>query len=104
MPDPLASGAGAAPGVLTLAGDIDVARSDAILTEGDALLMDMPKGERLIVDVAGVEFIDSSGLSALLRLRRTAQERAVDVVLRGVPDAMATVMRLGGLQDVFTTE
>lgn len=103
MPDPVASHR-AATAVLELSGEIDVARSDAVLAEGEALLDQTPRGDRLVVDVAEVEFIDSSGLSALLRLRRLAGERDVTIVLRNVPHFMASVMRVGGLEGVFPTE
>lgn len=101
MSDPVESGQAAAA-VLTLSGDIDVAQSDAILAEGEALLASTSSGGRLLIEVGDVAFIDSSGLSSLLRLRRIASERDIEIVLRHVPHSMAVVLRLGGLEGVFT--
>jgi anti-sigma B factor antagonist len=53
--------------------------------------------ERLVVDLAGVTFCDSSGLGALLDIRRAAGDAGVDMVLRAVP---RPVSRLLDLTDV----
>ncbi len=90
--------------VLTLRGDVDVVQADQLVTQGAALLRDIPSGQFLVVDLAAVEFIDSSGLSALLRLRRTAQERAIELRLRGVPEHVAVLLRISGLEHVLRAE
>jgi anti-sigma B factor antagonist len=53
--------------------------------------------ERLVVDLGGVTFCDSSGLGALLDIRRAAADAGVDMVLRAVP---RSVSRLLDLTDV----
>jgi anti-anti-sigma factor len=102
MSDPVAGNAAAA--VLTLSGEIDVARADAVLVDGEALITSQPAGGRLIIDLGDVSFIDSSGLSSLLRLRRIASEHDVDIVLRDLQHTVAVVLRLGGLDGVFIIE
>jgi anti-anti-sigma factor len=102
---PDATGAGA-PGdtgtlVLDLSGELDIARTHEIVARGAALLEDAGPGHRLVVDLSRVGFIDSSGLSALLRLRRTAVARDVAMSLRGVPPVVAAVLRLSGLDQVL---
>ncbi len=90
--------------VLTLRGDIDVIQADELVTQGAAILRDIPSGQYLAVDLADVDFIDSSGLSALLRLRREALQRSIEVRLRGVPEHVAVLLRLSGLEQVLPPE
>lgn len=90
--------------VLTVRGDVDVVQADQLVTQGAAILRDIPSGQYLVVDLGGVDFIDSSGLSALLRLRRNALERAIELRLRSVPDHVAVLLRLSGLEQVLRTE
>src|SRR5690606_27968641 len=56
-----------------------------------------PPPPRLALDLGGVTFCDSSGLGALLDIRRLADEAGVPMVLREVP---AQVARLLDLTDV----
>ena len=90
--------------VLVLHGDVDVIRADQVVADGDAMLRATPAGQRFTVDMSDVAFIDSSGLSGLLRLRRTAQQRGIEIRLRGVPDQVAALLRLSGLEQVLPTE
>ena len=90
--------------VLTLRGDIDVVQADQLVIEGAALLREAPSGQYLVVDLSGVDFIDSSGISALLRLRRNALQRAIEVRLRGVPEHVAVLLRISGLEQVLPAE
>ena len=85
-------------------GDVDVVQADQLVTQGAAILRDIPSGQYLAVDLAAVDFIDSSGLSALLRLRRSAQQRAIELRLRGVPEHVAVLLRLSGLEQVLPAE
>jgi anti-sigma B factor antagonist len=88
--------------VLVLSGEIDMACADDVVAGGEQLLRDAPNARDLVVDLGQVEFIDSSGLSALLRLRRTAQGRDIAVALRDVPRSVSVLLRLAGVQDVFS--
>jgi anti-anti-sigma factor len=90
--------------VLTLRGEIDVVHADQLVTDGAAILRDTPSGQYLAVDLAGVDFIDSSGISALLRLRRNALQRSIEVRLRGVPEHVAVLLRISGLEQVLPPE
>jgi anti-sigma B factor antagonist len=90
--------------VLTLRGDIDVVQADQLVIEGAAILRDTPPGQYLAIDLAGVDFMDSSGISALLRLRRNALQRKVEVRLRGVPEHVAVLLRISGLEQVLPAE
>lgn len=63
--------------VAKVRGTLDVFTSPALVGR---TLANLPDGVRaLVVDLADVSFVDSAGVSALVRLKQTAQSRAVDV-------------------------
>ncbi|WP_051809221.1 STAS domain-containing protein [Streptomyces sp. NRRL S-378] len=59
-------------------------------------------GQCLVVDLAGLEFCDSSGLTALLVAHNHAHAARADIVLTAVPTHTQRVMRVVGLDQVFT--
>ena len=90
--------------VLPLDGELDVARSDEILAHGDQLLATAQAGQQLVVDMSDLSFIDSSGLSALLRLRHHALAKEVGIALHAVPEHVAVLLRISGLEEVLPTD
>lgn len=56
---------------------------------------------RLIVDLCGVQFIDSSGLSALISGMKCARESGGFFRLAGLKDQVASVIKLMMLDRVF---
>ena len=52
---------------MTIAGDVDLADERPIVDAVEAILAADPRA--IMVDLTGVEFLDSSGVRALLRLR-----------------------------------
>ena len=87
--------------MLRLSGDIDLATADDVVMRGANLLTHSPSGVPLIVDLGEVTFLDSSGLSALVRLRRAAEAQGCQVLLRDVPDRVAALLELSGLAEYF---
>ena len=61
-------------------GTLDVFTSPALVGRALAGLPDEVRA--LIVDLGDVSFVDSAGVSALVRLKQTAQSRAVDMHAR----------------------
>ncbi len=59
---------------------------------------------RLIVDLADVEFMDSSGLRVLVVTRNALDERGADMVIVGANDDLRRVFELSGLSGAFTYE
>ena len=86
--------------VLTLGGDIDVATSGDVLAAGLGVL-----GSRhcstLCLDLAGVTFLDSTGIGALVSLRNAAGDYGRTLVLRDPSPATTRLLQLTGLSDVF---
>ncbi|MDX1520461.1 MAG: STAS domain-containing protein [Anaerolineae bacterium] len=57
---------------------------------------------KIILDLKGVSFIDSSGLAALVSGLRLAREQAGNIVLSGAQPHAQTVFRLTMLDRVFS--
>ncbi len=57
--------------------------------------------DRLDIDLSGVTFIDSSGLSVLVYLKGRCDERQVTLVLLGVPPRARTLIDSLGLSAYF---
>lgn len=53
------------------------------------------------LDMGGVELIDSSGLRALLQVRRFCEENGKRLMLSDVPDCVARILSLSHLSDAF---
>jgi anti-sigma B factor antagonist len=71
---------------------------DALKTAFDELL---PHDPLVVLDVSGVDFIDSSGLGLLVRLRNRSQFAHGDLKLCGVPPRFKEVLRMTRLNTVF---
>ena len=72
--------------------------------KGEFLLICKPKVETLIVDLADVEFCDSSGLSALLIAERKMKEHAGKVKLLNVHKKVLSLLKISMLDRVFDIE
>ncbi|UNO38417.1 STAS domain-containing protein [Streptomyces sp. MST-110588] len=86
--------------VLEIVGDLDHARADELrdLVTG----LDLKPGQRLVLDLAGMEFCDSSGITALLAARNHATAARAGLALAAVPANTLRVLRIVGLDQVFT--
>jgi anti-anti-sigma factor len=83
--------------VLTVAGEVDLATAPRL---GAAVEQALATGAPLIVDLAGVEFIDSAGSRALALAERAASERGARLLI--IPSAtVARVFRIAGLDALF---
>jgi anti-sigma B factor antagonist len=86
---------------MSLAGEIDLytaPRLHAALIS--ALAQDDPV--RIVVDMSGVEFCDSTGMSVLLAAQRRAREVGGDVELAAPRPAIRKILQVTGLESVFT--
>ncbi len=86
-------------GVIAVHGDIDVAGGpilEAALLKAD--------GSPVVIDLADVFFIDSSGLRCLLGAGRRARDRGTTVVLRGVGAEVRRLLEITGTTDQFSIE
>jgi anti-sigma B factor antagonist len=58
----------------------------------------------LIIDLSELSFCDSSGLQALIAIHDEARSRARTVVLHRPQEAVRTVLRICGMENVFVIE
>jgi anti-sigma B factor antagonist len=87
--------------VLHLTGEVDL----ATVTTLDATLMTaMIAGSRLVVDMAGVVFFDSSGARVLRLAAERARESGAAVVIRNPRPIDRKVFALLGLETVLDIE
>jgi anti-anti-sigma factor len=87
--------------VVRVHGELDIA------TAGDlerAVLRPREPGERVILDLAGLRFMDSTGLRVLLRARTEAKAGRWDLYVRNVPANIARLFSISGVQDAVPPE
>ena len=93
-----------APGVFrcALAGELDYATRDQLLAT--AREFETSGLARAEVDVAGVTFVDSTALSMLLSMRRTATDRGGCVVLVDPGRRLRRLLSVAGVAGLFSVE
>jgi anti-sigma B factor antagonist len=69
--------------------------------KGEFLILCKPKLETLVVDLADVDFCDSSGLSALLIAERKMKEHGGKVKLINVHKKVSGLLKISMLDRVF---
>ncbi|WP_411103184.1 STAS domain-containing protein [Streptomyces sp. cmx-4-9] len=89
----------AAGPVVQVAGELDHTTAPELRD----LLVALPlqPGRRLVLDLARMEFCDSSGISALIVAYNRAQAARADIALAAVPAPTLRVLRIVGLDRVF---
>lgn len=86
--------------VLEITGDLDHATAPELRQVVDRLTL--ADGQLLVLDLTGLQFVDSSGITALLAARNLAMEQGGDMALAAVPANTARILRIVGLDRVFT--
>ncbi|MEU3725106.1 STAS domain-containing protein [Streptomyces sp. NPDC031705] len=84
--------------LLTLGGELD---HDTAAPLKQALDEAADRGGRLVVDMAGLDFCDSTGLNALLHGRLALQEVGGSLELAGLSGPVARMFRITGADGVF---
>ncbi|MDP9118056.1 MAG: STAS domain-containing protein [Actinomycetota bacterium] len=85
---------------IAITGELDIATADELRAAGETSLA-RPGLSALTIDLGGLGFIDSTGISALLVIRNSAEERGIEFSLVNVPDVAARVLAITGLSEVF---
>ena len=85
--------------VLRLTGDLDSYTSDRLSTISKAWISGAKK---IIVNLDGLEYIDSSGLSALVGIWVRARESGVQMVVSCQNPRIHRVLEITGLLNLFT--
>jgi anti-sigma B factor antagonist len=88
--------------VVTLDGDLDIVTSEDVKRQLAALVKD---GNRTVtLDMGAVEFVDSSGLGALVAVHQLASAKGSHHVVRSVPSQVQSLLRLTRLDDLLSVE
>ncbi|MGX1851659.1 STAS domain-containing protein [Streptomyces sp. NPDC055299] len=80
-------------------GDLDHASAAALRALIPTIALQ--PGQRLVLDLSGMEFCDSSSITALLAARNHTQAAQADIALAAVPANTLRVLRLVGLDQIF---
>ena len=83
---------------ISATGELDLAAIDEFI---DVVRDSLSRCHTVEIDLADVSFIDSSGLGALVRLRKEAGSEDASLYLTNVTDATDRLLRLTGLIDFF---
>ncbi len=83
---------------VALSGEIDLASAPAVW---DALEPALEDATRVVVDLSDVRFIDSTGLSVLVRAHRRLSHNGGTLVVRSPSEMAGRVLRVTGLDTVF---
>jgi anti-sigma B factor antagonist len=84
--------------VVTLRGELDIADAASVAAVLTAVAARQPE---IVVDLAGLEFIDSSGVAALARGRKHARDAGGDLLLAAPRQQVLRILTFTRLIDVF---
>lgn len=65
---------------------------------------DRPAGHRVVFDLSGLDFVDSSGLGMFIIARDTARKRKLDFAMRGARDEVQRLIAVAKLHKMFTID
>jgi anti-sigma B factor antagonist len=86
--------------VVRLSGQLDLANRDHVTM---AILDCLHDAEAVVADLSGLTFMDSSGLSSLIRCRKVAAASGREFSVRGAAGQVAQVLTITGLLGLLQT-
>jgi anti-anti-sigma factor len=87
--------------VLHVTGEIDLASRELFESH---LPNALAVGQRLVLDLQGVEFMDSTGLNAILRCRRRAEAAKAALLIRSPSASVQRLLLLAGVAPLLTID
>jgi anti-sigma B factor antagonist len=81
--------------VLALAGELDVISAPELAEQLEALAADA--SPRVLLDLSGLSFVDSAGVSVLVKARHAAEESGRRLILRNATEQVHQVFSVLGL-------
>jgi anti-sigma B factor antagonist len=87
--------------VLRVHGELDIATAPGLER---AVLRPRDPGDQVVLDLAGLRFMDSTGLRVLMRARSEAKAGRWDLYLRNVPANVQRLFSISGVQDAVPQE
>lgn len=89
--------------VIAVTGDLDIATADQLFREAHEALR-AAATSTLVLDLAGVAFLDSSGIGTLVELRNVATDTGGELVLRDPSPRTRRLLQITALDTVFRVE
>ena len=86
---------------MTTAGEIDLYTAPKLQADL-AGIIDATPAARVVIDMSGVEFCDSTGMNVLLSALRQVRERGGELELAAPRPAVMKILQVTGLDAVFT--
>jgi anti-anti-sigma factor len=80
-------------------GDITAVTADVVASVALPLIEAKAAGSRLAVDLSGVSFVDSTGVGMMLKLKKAAKRRDVELVYEKAAPAVLNVLKLTKLDE-----
>ena len=90
--------------VLRLAGELDLATADVLRAKVAGLLGKGSGLQRLVLDLGGLEFVDVTGLGALIDARRRLAPTGATVALRRPRPMVLRMLSLLDLEDALQVD
>ena len=84
---------------LRVVGEIDMSTAPTFEEALSSALDEEP--ERLMIDLSELNFMDSSGLNALVRARNAMDDTGIELVISGVSDQVRRLLEVSGLMTAF---
>jgi anti-sigma B factor antagonist len=97
----IAEQAGNGHKVVRIVGELDIATAPGLEA---VLLRSRPRDERVILDLSGLRFMDSTGLRVLLRATTAAKEGRWQLFLRNIPHNVRRLFDLAGVAEAVPPE
>jgi anti-anti-sigma factor len=88
--------------VLLVRGELDLAAASSLDAELERALR--TESNRIVLDLAGLEFIDSTGLSVLVRAQQRAHDSGRELGLVNLGPQVERLLSLTGLLDRLTLD
>ncbi|CAN5647360.1 hypothetical protein BH10ACT1_BH10ACT1_07450 [soil metagenome] len=88
---------------ITLVGELDPATAPQLEAAVEELLTD-PAVKRIVLDLAGLTFLDSSGLRVFVTARQSLTERSGELALRGPSANTQRLLDITGLGEIISVE
>src|SRR5579859_2878409 len=90
--------------VLHARGEIDVEHAADLHSIGMLAISSALDASPIVIDLSDVEFMDSTGLGALVAIRNAAQESGREVHLRRPSSRVQRLLKITGMDNVFAID
>ena len=87
--------------IIYLSGEIDLSNADSIKEQAIKLL---ERKKNLILNLSGVTYIDSSGISILIESHKNAMQQGVKSILQDISKEALKVIMMARLEQILIIE